>query len=145
MCRDNVGVTDATELVAPPAEMIAPAATGAGEKGVDQPLGRDWIERFKRIAREEKPITADTAPRLGKFFKTGAAFWMNIQALSDLEAAEDVRAPQLAKILGYEAGKRASGTKLEWCPGAERRLARTDYFQSFRFWRLKEYPHEYPR
>ena len=36
--------------------------------------------RIERIAREEKPITADTALRLGKFFKTGAAFWMNIQA-----------------------------------------------------------------
>jgi antitoxin HigA-1 len=31
--------------------------------------------RIERIAREEKPVTADTALRLGKFFKTGAAFW----------------------------------------------------------------------
>jgi antitoxin HigA-1 len=29
--------------------------------------------RIERIAREEKPATADTALRLGKFFKTGAA------------------------------------------------------------------------
>src|SRR5713101_4105426 len=29
--------------------------------------------RIERIAREEKPVTADTALRLGKFFKTGAA------------------------------------------------------------------------
>src|SRR3954470_23889229 len=36
--------------------------------------------RIQRIAREEKPVTADTALRLGKFFKTGAAFWMNMQA-----------------------------------------------------------------
>jgi addiction module HigA family antidote len=36
--------------------------------------------RIERIAREEKPVTADTALRLGKFFRTGAAFWMNIQA-----------------------------------------------------------------
>jgi hypothetical protein len=28
--------------------------------------------RIERIAREEKPVTADTALRLGKFFKTGA-------------------------------------------------------------------------
>jgi len=34
--------------------------------------------RIERIAREEKPVTADTALRLGKFFKTGAAFWMNM-------------------------------------------------------------------
>ena len=43
--------------------------------------------RIERIAREEKPVTADTALRLGKFFKTGAAFWMNIQARFDLETA----------------------------------------------------------
>src|ERR1700745_2505693 len=28
--------------------------------------------RIERIAREEKPVTADTALRLGQFFKTGA-------------------------------------------------------------------------
>ena len=53
--------------------------------------------------REEKPVTADTALRLGKFFKTGAAFWMNIQARFDLETAEDVLAPQIKKIAAYEA------------------------------------------
>src|SRR5436853_5815983 len=59
--------------------------------------------RIERIAREEKPVTADTALRLGKFFKTGAAFWMNIQARFDLETAEDVLAPQIRKIAAYEA------------------------------------------
>ncbi len=59
--------------------------------------------RIERIAREEKPVTADTALRLGKFFKTGAAFWMNIQARFDLETAEDVLAPQIKKIASYEA------------------------------------------
>ena len=48
-------------------------------------------------------MTADTALRLGKFFKTGAAFWMNIQARYDLETAEDVLAPQIKKIAAYEA------------------------------------------
>ena len=59
--------------------------------------------RIERIAREEKPVTADTALRLGKFFKTGAAFWMNIQTRFDLETAEDVLAPQIKKIAAYEA------------------------------------------
>jgi addiction module HigA family antidote len=59
--------------------------------------------RIERIAREEKPVTADTALRLGKFFKSGAAFWMNIQARYDLETAEDVLAPQIKKIAAYEA------------------------------------------
>jgi addiction module HigA family antidote len=59
--------------------------------------------RIERIARKEKPVTADTALRLGKFFKTGAAFWMNMQARFDLETAEDVLAPQIRKIASYEA------------------------------------------
>ena len=59
--------------------------------------------RIERIAREEKPVTADTALRLGKFFKTGAAFWMNIQARFDLETAEDALAPQIRKIASYKA------------------------------------------
>jgi antitoxin HigA-1 len=59
--------------------------------------------RIERIAREEKPVTADTALRLGKFFKTGAAFWMNIQSRFDLETAENVLAPQIKKISSYEA------------------------------------------
>jgi antitoxin HigA-1 len=59
--------------------------------------------RIERIAREEKPVTADIALRLGKFFKTGAAFWINIQARYDLETAEDVFVPQIKKIAAYEA------------------------------------------
>ena len=55
---------------------------------------------FRRAFRQ---IFADTALRLGKFFKTGAAFWMNIQARFDLETAEDVLAPQIEKIASYKA------------------------------------------
>ncbi|MFG3596187.1 HigA family addiction module antitoxin [Bradyrhizobium sp. RDI18] len=58
--------------------------------------------RIERIAREEKPVTADTVLRLGKFFDTGAAFWMNIQARFDLETAEDALASQIKKIASYK-------------------------------------------
>ena len=59
--------------------------------------------RVERLAREETPVTADTALRLGKFFKTTAAFWMNMQAQFDLETAEDKIAPQIKKIVSHEA------------------------------------------
>ena len=59
--------------------------------------------RIERLVREETAVTADTALRLGKFFKTTPAFWMNIQARFDIETAEDVLAPQLKKIASYEA------------------------------------------
>ena len=59
--------------------------------------------RIERIAREEKPVTTDTALQLGKFFNTGAAFWVNIQARFDLETAEDVLALAIRKIGPYGA------------------------------------------
>jgi addiction module HigA family antidote len=59
--------------------------------------------RIERLAREETPVTADTALRLGKFFMTTPAFWMNMQAQYDLEMAEDKVAPQLKKIAAYQA------------------------------------------
>jgi plasmid maintenance system antidote protein VapI len=64
--------------------------------------------RIERIAGEEKPVTADTALRLGKFFKTGAAFWMNIQARYDFETAEDVLAPETKNICSLNGGVRGS-------------------------------------
>lgn len=59
--------------------------------------------RIERLAREEKPVTADTALRLGRFFGTGAAFWMNIQARFDLETAEDELASTINKLPVYNA------------------------------------------
>lgn len=57
--------------------------------------------RIERLVREETPVTADTALRLGKFLGTSAAFWMNIQAQYDLEQAEDAAAKAIAKIKAY--------------------------------------------
>ena len=54
--------------------------------------------RIERIAREETPVTADTALRLAKYFGTTAAFWMNLQAQYDLEVAEDGNAGELKRI-----------------------------------------------
>lgn len=59
--------------------------------------------RIERLAREEKPVTADTALRLGRYFGTGAAFWMNIQARFDLETAEDELASTIKKLPVYNA------------------------------------------
>jgi addiction module HigA family antidote len=57
--------------------------------------------RIERLAREETPVTADTALRLSKFFGTTPAFWMNIQAQFDLETAEDNIAAEIKKIEQY--------------------------------------------
>lgn len=41
------------------------------------------------IVDGKRPITPQTAMRLGRFFNTTADFWVNLQAHYDLEIAED--------------------------------------------------------
>src|SRR5256885_1448472 len=54
--------------------------------------------RIERLAREETPITADTALRLAKYFGTSPGFWMGMQAQYDLERAEDEVAGEIKRI-----------------------------------------------
>jgi len=41
--------------------------------------------RINEIVKGERAITADTALRLGRFFKMSAQFWLNLQSHYDLE------------------------------------------------------------
>lgn len=43
--------------------------------------------RISEIIHGKRSITADTAIRLGRYFKMEAKFWMNLQASYDLEKA----------------------------------------------------------
>jgi addiction module HigA family antidote len=54
--------------------------------------------RIERLAREETPVTADTALRLARYFGTSAEFWMGMQAQYELERAQDAAATALRKI-----------------------------------------------
>ncbi len=54
--------------------------------------------RIERLAREETPVTADTALRLARYFGTTPAFWMGMQAQYDLERAQDEMAADLKRI-----------------------------------------------
>ena len=54
--------------------------------------------RIERLAREETPVTADTALRLARYFGTTPEFWMGMQAQYDLERAEDAAATALRRI-----------------------------------------------
>jgi addiction module HigA family antidote len=45
--------------------------------------------RVAEIVHERRAITADTAVRLGRYFKTTARFWLNLQTAYDLETIED--------------------------------------------------------
>ncbi len=44
--------------------------------------------RINEIVHGKRAITADTALRLGRYFKISAQFWMNLQAGYELELAE---------------------------------------------------------
>lgn len=45
--------------------------------------------RIAEIVHERRSITADTAVRLGRYFKTSSRFWLNLQTAYDLETTED--------------------------------------------------------
>ena len=81
--------------------MKAPAAVHPGEilreeflKPLEMSANRLAIElrvpapRISEIVRERRAITAETALRLARFFRTTADFWMNLQMAYDLRTAE---------------------------------------------------------
>jgi len=43
--------------------------------------------RIGEIVHERRRITAETAPRLARFFHTNAEFWLNLQNFYDLEVS----------------------------------------------------------
>jgi len=47
------------------------------------------VTRTADIVAERRGITSDTALRLGRYFKTSAQFWMNMQMKFELDMAED--------------------------------------------------------
>jgi addiction module HigA family antidote len=45
--------------------------------------------RINEIVRGSRAITADTALRLARYFRTSERFWLNLQARYDLEVEKD--------------------------------------------------------
>ena len=81
-------------------ELLAPL--GLSRRAVARACGVPRT-RIERLAREETPVTADTALRLSRYFGTTPAFWMGMQAQYDLERAEDALGDDLEKIVPREA------------------------------------------
>ena len=44
--------------------------------------------RIGAIVKGERAVTADTAMRLARYFRTSPEFWMNLQAMHDLTKAQ---------------------------------------------------------
>ena len=53
--------------------------------------------RINEIILGKRSVTADTALRLGLYFKTSPEFWMNLQTYYDLEVQSDTLGKRLAK------------------------------------------------
>ncbi len=54
--------------------------------------------RVTGILHGTRGVTADTALRLGRYFGTSAAFWMNLQQIYDLRRAEQALGDSLSRI-----------------------------------------------
>lgn len=51
--------------------------------------------RINAIVRGQRPISADTAVRIGKCLGTSPAFWLSLQAEYDLQIAKDALAHRI--------------------------------------------------
>lgn len=49
-------------------------------------------------------VTADTALRLGRYFGTSAAMWMNLQSAHDLDVADRTLGPQIEREVEPRVG-----------------------------------------
>jgi antitoxin HigA-1 len=53
--------------------------------------------RINEIVHGKRAITADTALRLGRFFRNSARFWLNLQTAYDLQIEADRLGPELVR------------------------------------------------
>ena len=73
-----------------PGEHLAEAMEALGITAAQ--LARDIrvpANRVTGIVHGTRAVTADTALRLGRYFRTSAEFWMNLQQLYELRRAAD--------------------------------------------------------
>jgi addiction module HigA family antidote len=59
--------------------------------------------RIERIVREELGISADTALRLGRFFRIEPEFWLNLQTRYDLETTSAAIGRALDRIASFRS------------------------------------------
>ncbi len=76
-------------------EFMAPLELSANRLAIELAVP---ATRIGDIIRAENPraITADTALRLGRYFGTTPAFWMNLQAAYDLSKTEIEKGREIA-------------------------------------------------
>jgi antitoxin HigA-1 len=53
--------------------------------------------RINEIVKGKRALTADTALRLGRYFKMSPQFWLNLQSHYDLEVEQERLGPRLER------------------------------------------------
>jgi addiction module HigA family antidote len=59
--------------------------------------------RISDVVRARREITADTALRLARYFRTSPEFWLNLQSRYDLERAKDERLAEIERTVAPRA------------------------------------------
>ena len=63
------------------------------------------VNRITEILNGRRAVTGDTALRLGRFFGTSGAFWLNLQKLYELRLAEQKNGAMIARLPTLKASK----------------------------------------
>jgi antitoxin HigA-1 len=63
--------------------------------------------RINEIVHGKRSVTADTALRLGRYFRMSAQFWLNLQSRYELELAEDALGDRLEREVRPRSGNAA--------------------------------------
>ncbi len=53
--------------------------------------------RINHVVKGKRPVTAELALRLGRYFGQNPRYWMNLQSRYDLDVAEDSLSEQVAR------------------------------------------------
>ena len=90
-----------------PKKQIAPVYPGEYLKELLEELGLSQYRlagdigvapmRISHVIKGQRPVTAELALRLGRYFNQSPRFWLNLQARYDMDIAEDQIGAQIAK------------------------------------------------
>lgn len=76
-------------------EFLAPLGLSAYQLAKDLEIPQT---RVSEILNARRAVSADTAARLGRYFRTSPQFWLNLQADYDLEELARAKQPELDRI-----------------------------------------------
>lgn len=96
---ENIDTIASAPTRAHPGQLLAEDLT---DEGISQRELADAIgvphTRINAIVKGRRPITADTALRLARFFGTSAEYWINLQGSYDLWVTRDRIGSELAAV-----------------------------------------------